>query len=68
MSQSGTFSLTEDGIDFTVKFRHSAQIVNCRVIFSWTTIAKMEDPKREMNQIISKVVSRTVAMLEDSEL
>lgn len=64
--QIGTFTLTEDGIDLVVKFRHGSQLIGCRVNFSWTTIARMDDPKREMNQIISKVVSRTVAMLEDT--
>lgn len=66
MSQLGTFQLTETGVELIVKFRHGGQLVGCRVTFTWESLDKMADRKREMNQVIAKVVSRTIAALEDS--
>lgn len=67
MSYSGTFSLTDKGLDFRVVTKVHNQTVWVTVPFTWTTIAKMTDQNREMQVIIARVVSRVVASLEGDE-
>jgi len=68
MSYKGSFETNEGGLILFVKFRHGNGEVSSQVIVPWDQLSRSLNPARYIETVIAKVVSRTIASLEDGEV